>query len=86
MKVQVVVYSDAYAWVVLRDPALSSARGGARETAIRDVLETEWIKLATFERMPWPGQDLPPDDVSYWHQMGITIYCNPANCPVDTGE
>jgi hypothetical protein len=34
----------------------------------------------------WPGKNLPPDDVSYWHQMGITIYCNPANCPVDTNR
>jgi 4-amino-4-deoxy-L-arabinose transferase-like glycosyltransferase len=84
-RVQVIVYSDAYAWVVLRDPALSSAKGIAREKAIQDILETEWIKLATFKRMPWPGENLPPDDVSYWHQMGITIYCNPANCPVDTG-
>jgi 4-amino-4-deoxy-L-arabinose transferase-like glycosyltransferase len=84
-RVQVIVYSDAYPWIVLRDPALSSARGIARETAIRDILEAEWIKLASFKRMPWPGENLPPDDVSYWHQMGITIYCNPTNCPVDTG-
>ncbi len=47
-----------------------------------DRLETNWIKLAHFPRIPWPGQDLPPDDVSLWHQMGITIYCNPDSCPV----
>jgi 4-amino-4-deoxy-L-arabinose transferase-like glycosyltransferase len=86
MKAQVIVYSDAYPFLVLRDPALSSANGIAQAEAIRDILETEWIKLATFKRMPWPGEHLPPDDVSYWHQVGITIYCNPANCPVDTDD
>jgi hypothetical protein len=76
----------AYAWLVLRDPALSSARGIARETALRDVLETDWIKLVTFKRTPWPGENLPPDDVSHWHQVGITVYCNPTNCPVGAGD
>ena len=85
MKALVIIYSDAYPFLILRDPALSSADGIAWEEAIRDILETEWIKLATFKLMPWPGENLPPDDVSYWHQVGITIYCNPANCPVETG-
>ncbi len=82
MNVQVIIYSDAYPFLVLRDPALSSAKTITREEELRDILETGWIKLATFKRMPWPLENLPPDDVSYWHQMGITIYCNPTNCPV----
>jgi hypothetical protein len=81
--VQVIVYSDAYPFLVLRDPALSSEKGIAKEKTIREMLETDWIELARFKRMPWPGENLPPDDVSYWHQMEIVIYCNPANCPVD---
>jgi hypothetical protein len=43
---------------------------------------TEWHTLRHFARMPWPGERLPPDDVSYWSQIGITIYCRPADCPL----
>jgi hypothetical protein len=80
---QIVVYSDARPFIILRDPALASDRDRAREAEITRVLSTDWIELARFRRMPWPGEHLPPDDVSYWHQMEIVIYCNPADCPVD---
>jgi hypothetical protein len=83
VRVPIIVYSDAYPFLVLRDPALSSEKGMTREKAIREILETEWIELARFERQPWPGDHLPPDDVSYWHQIEIVIYCHPANCPVE---
>ncbi len=79
---QIIVYSDASPFVTLRDPDLASARSRQRETAIRDLLQQDWIELARFKRMPWPGEDLSPDDISYWHQMEIVIYCNPDNCPV----
>lgn len=78
----IIVYSDAYPFAVLRDPRVSSPRAIAREEAIRDLLTTEWFALRHFARMPWPGERLSPDDVSYWFQMGITIYCRPADCPV----
>jgi hypothetical protein len=77
-----IVYSDAHPFVALRDRRASSPRAIARETAIRDLLMTEWHPLRHFARMPWPGERLPPDDVSYWSQIGITIYCRPADCPV----
>lgn len=83
---QILVYSDAYPFSVLRDPDLSTTEDLERERAIQQVLAEEWTALAHFERWPWPGENLTPDDVSYWHQIGITIYCNPANCPVETGN
>lgn len=78
-----IVYSDAYPFVALRNPRVSSPRAIAREEAIRDLLNTEWIVLKHFARVPWPGERLPPDDISYWFQMGITIYCRPVECPVE---
>ena len=80
---QIVVYSDARPFVILRDPALASDQDRAREAQIARVLSTDWIELTRFRRIPWPGEHLAPDDVSYWHQMEIVIYCNPADCPVD---
>jgi len=80
---QIIVYSDASPFVTLRDPDLASAGDRRREIAIRDVLQQGWIELARFERMPWPGEKLSPDDISYWHQVEIVIYCNPAHCPVE---
>ncbi|HVO69263.1 MAG TPA: hypothetical protein VMT24_04410, partial [Aggregatilineaceae bacterium] len=80
---QFVVYSDARPFVILRDPALASDQDRAREAEIDQVLATDWIELARFKRMPWPGEHLAPDDVSYWHQVEIVIYCNPADCPVN---
>lgn len=79
---QIIVYSDAYPWIVLRDRSLSSPEAITREEGIREALQAGWIELKHFDRMPWPGENIAPDDVSYWHQMEITIYCNPANCPV----
>ena len=81
--IPIVVYSDAGPFVTLREPSLSADSFVAREEGVRDLLENEWIELARFERMFWPGENLPPDDVSYWHQMEIVIYCNPANCPLE---
>ncbi|MBN1564475.1 MAG: glycosyltransferase family 39 protein [Anaerolineae bacterium] len=81
--IPIMVYSDAGPFVTLRDPSLSPDQFVAVEEGVRDLLENEWIELARFDRMWWPGENLPPDDVSYWHQMAIVIYCNPANCPVE---
>ena len=83
-KVPIIVYSDAYPFLVLRDPALSKDFPNApdREREITRILDTDWIELARFERTPWPAENFPPDDVSYWHQIEIVIYCNPADCPV----
>jgi hypothetical protein len=78
-----IVYSDAYPFVVLRDWRVSSPRAIAREEAICDLLAAEWIPLKHFSRMPWVGDHLPPDDISYWFQVGITVYCRPTNCPVE---
>ncbi|MBN1680496.1 MAG: glycosyltransferase family 39 protein [Anaerolineae bacterium] len=80
--VQIIVYSDAAPFLILRDRTLSSDAAITREEQIQRVLANNWIELAHFERKYWPGQNLPPDDVSYWHQFAITIYCNPADCPV----
>ncbi len=79
----ILVYSDAYPFVALRDRRLASDRAIAREEGIRQVLETEWVPVRHFARMPWPGERLPPDDISYWFQVGITIYCRPVNCPIE---
>jgi hypothetical protein len=78
-----IVYSDATLYAILRDPALTPNPVDyqqAVETSRR--LKAEWIELARFPRLFWPGQDMPPDDVSLWHQMEITVYCNTAKCPV----
>lgn len=80
---QVIVYSDTFPMLVLRDASLSSDWEIAREEGIRQVLANEWIELKRFERWPWPGENVPPDDVSYWHQMEIVIYCHPDRCPLD---
>lgn len=80
---QIIVYSDAYPFSVLRDPHISLPEDVEREHAIRQVLSEGWTRLAHFDRWPWPGEHLAPDDVSYWHQIGITIYCAPADCPVE---
>jgi len=82
-RAQIIVYSAAYPHAVLRDRARSDEMSIAREEGIRAVLRDEWIELARFPRMPWPAEDLTPDDVSYWHQFEIVVYCNPANCPVE---
>jgi len=81
---QIIVYSDAGPFTTLRVPSLSDDYPGAVETerAIKAYLDETWIEVARFERMWWPGEQFPPDDVSYWHQIGITIYCNPQDCPV----
>jgi hypothetical protein len=79
---QIVVYSDTRSFIILRDPALASDQDRAREEKIQQILGSDWIELARFKRMPWPGEHLAPDDVSYWHQMEIVIYCNPTDCPV----
>ncbi|MBI5957550.1 MAG: hypothetical protein HY866_02370, partial [Chloroflexi bacterium] len=83
---QIIVYSDSYPYTVLRDTALSSQEVRAKEIAIKNVLATEWIELKRFKRLPWPAEKIAPDDVSYWHQMEIVIYCNPADCPVDLSQ
>lgn len=80
---QIIIYSDTLSFLALRDPALSDTADRAYEQDIQDVLASEWIELIRFERMPWPAENLSPDDVSYWHQMEIVVYCNPADCPVD---
>ena len=82
-KAQIIVYSDAYPHAVLRDRARSDERSIAREEGIRAVLRDEWIELKRFPRLAWPAANLTPDDVSYWHQMEIVVYCNPADCPVE---
>ena len=82
---QIIVYSDTFAFVTLRDPAASDPNSVANERAIIEALQTDWVELKRFVRRYWPGQAWPPDDVSYWHQMEIVIYCNPADCPVTTG-
>jgi hypothetical protein len=79
----VIIYSDATQYAILRDSALTPNPVDyqqAVETSRK--LKTEWMELTRFPRMFWPGQDLPPDDVSVWHQMEIVVYCNPAKCPV----
>lgn len=78
----VIVYSDSYPFVTLRDTRLASADAIARERAIAARLDAEWIELARFERWWWPGEKLSPDDVSYWHQAEIVVYCSPVACPV----
>ena len=82
---QIIVYSEAYPFAALRDPALyaHNLEEIANEQAIIKALASEWVELARFERQSWPGQHTPPDDVSYWHQFGIVIYCNPTDCPVE---
>ncbi len=81
----VIIYSDAVAHTVLRDPSLTrDADNLARLRQSLTRLQAEWVELARFERRYWAGQDVPPDDVSYWHQMEITLYCNPLDCPVNT--
>jgi hypothetical protein len=80
----IIVYSDATSWVVLRDPSLTENPQDVlsiHQTA--DILSKDWKEIARFPRQYWPAQALPPDDMSYWHQMEITIYCKPGNCPVD---
>lgn len=83
---QIIVYSDASPHVILRNEALSAQRYVDREKGIRDVLAAEWTVLVEFERMPWVLEDISPDDISYWFQAGITIYCNPDDCPVSAGS
>ncbi len=79
----IIVYSDSVAFTALRAPTLSDNPSDlANIRATMQKLQTEWIELARFPRRYWPGQNTPPDDVSYWHQMEIAIYCNPTNCPV----
>jgi hypothetical protein len=79
----IVVYSDSIAWTTLRDPQLSEdPQDINRVQAQTALLQKNWKELARFARRDWPGQNIPPDDVSYWHQMEIVIYCNPANCPI----
>ncbi len=82
----ILIYSDAYPHIVLRDPSLSAPQHLARERGILQVLAEDWLELKHFDRWWWPGENLPPDDVSYWHQMGITIYCRPTHCPVAAAE
>lgn len=77
-----IVYSDAYPYITLRDRSLSNAKAIAREEDIRALLASEWVEVAHFERMPWIWESVAPDDVSYWFQIGITIYCRLDNCPV----
>lgn len=80
---QIIVYSDTGPFVALRDPALTENPADIADMeAIINRLQTGWIELARFPRLFWSGQNTPPDDVSYWHQMEIVIYCSPANCPV----
>jgi hypothetical protein len=79
----VIVYSDAYPHAILRDVTLLENLSDIENTeATIKRLESQWIELARFPRTDWPGQDIAPDDVSYWHQMEIVVYCNPVNCPV----
>jgi 4-amino-4-deoxy-L-arabinose transferase-like glycosyltransferase len=79
----VIVYSDAYPHAILRDATLTEDPVDIENTeATLQRLQTQWVELARFPRAYWPGQDIAPDDVSYWHQMEIVVYCNPANCPV----
>ncbi len=79
---EIIIYSDAYPLSALRNTSLSDPIDIARERAIQHTLKTRWIELARFKRWYWPAEKIAPDDVSYWHQMEIIIYCNPANCPV----
>ena len=79
---QIIVYSDAVPFLTLRDTALSKPQTIQTERGIQRVLADDWIELARFERVPWPAENLAPDDVSYWHQVEIVIYCNPDDCPV----
>jgi hypothetical protein len=82
----IIVYSDAYPQSVLRDPSLTENPADLQNTeAMIQRLQNNWIELARFPRVYWPGQDLAPDDVSLWHQMEIVVYCNPAKCPVKPG-
>ena len=79
----IIVYSDSAAFTALRAPNLSDNPADLADLqATRQKLQAAWIELARFPRRYWPGQNTPPDDVSYWHQMEITIYCNPTRCPV----
>lgn len=79
----IIIYSDAYPRTVLRDPSLTENPADVANTkAVIQRLQDQWIELARFKRTDWPGEDLPPDDVSFWHQMEIIVYCNPVNCPV----
>jgi len=82
-RAQIIVYADAFPHAVLRDRARSDEASIAREEGIRAILRDEWIELVRFPRMPWPAANLTPDDVSYWHQFEIVVYCNPADCPVE---
>ena len=80
---QIIIYSDSIAWAMLRDVSLTENASDITQTiATSQRLRNDWIELTRFPRKYWPGQDTPPDDVSVWHQMGITIYCKPTNCPV----
>jgi hypothetical protein len=79
----VIVYSDAYPHSILRDLTLTEDPTEIQNTeATIQHLQSQWIELARFSRTYWPGQDIAPDDVSFWHQMEIVVYCNPTNCPV----
>lgn len=81
----IIIYSDAVAHTVLRDLSLTRTPETLADLhQTLDRLDGEWVELARFARRYWPGQDVPPDDVSYWHQMEITLYCHPVNCPVAT--
>jgi MFS family permease len=81
-KAQIIVYSDAAPFVTQRAPSLTDDPAAvAAEKEIAQVLQSGWIELARFKRMSWPGENLPPDDVSYWHQIEIVIYCHPKRCP-----
>jgi hypothetical protein len=82
----IIVYSGSSAATALREPALGDPAARARETAIRQVLNNDWIAIKRFARQPWPFAHLTPDDVSYWHQMEIVIYCKPSACPVENAK
>ncbi|HVO43202.1 MAG TPA: glycosyltransferase family 39 protein [Aggregatilineales bacterium] len=79
----VIVYSDAFDWVVQRDPSLTENPQDVLYThRLMDSLTAGWKEIALFPRQYWPAQAFPPDDVSYWHQMEIIVFCKPIDCPV----
>ncbi len=76
-----IVYSDASSYVVLRDPALTENPRDVENTRQTiNELKQNWKLVAEFARKEWPGENYAPDDISYWHQMDIKIYCKPADC------
>jgi hypothetical protein len=80
---QIILYSDTGLQAAQRDP--STADDPALAAAVTHTLTpiaNTWKVLARFPRQYWPGEVMSPDDVSYWHQMEIVIYCNPTSCPV----